>query len=92
MLLIRCSTLQLDEDYKDTPNENYTVKGSPGYTDVKKRIEQGIQHSIPTTPSLTLRDNITIELVDNGLDSQNRTHIVMNIVISSTGTLLIDVI
>ena len=52
---------------------------------ITKRIEKAIQQIIPIKPALTLENNISVELIDNGIDTLNRTMVSINIVISSTG-------
>ena len=52
---------------------------------ITKRIEKAIQQIIPIKPALTLENNISVELIDNGIDQLNRTMVSINIVISSTG-------
>ena len=88
MLLIRCSTFQFDDDYKNTTGENYTIKDSPGYINITRRIEKGLQQIIKTDKSLTLKSNITFDLKEDGMDNLNRTKVQINIVISTTGNTL----
>ena len=52
---------------------------------ITKRIEKAIQQIIPIKPALTLANNISVELIDNGIDPFNQTMVSINIVISSTG-------
>ena len=93
ILLIRCPSNQLDRIYNTTQNTNGTTEMPDGLLDEKvihnitQRAEKSIQHIIPTNPKLTLKDNITVELIDNGYDSSNRTIVSINIVISSKGNL-----
>ena len=55
---------------------------------ITKRIEKAIQQIIPIKPALTLKNNISVELIDNGIDPLNRTMVSINIVISSTGRII----
>ena len=55
---------------------------------ITKRIEKAIQQIIPIKPALTLENNISVELIDNGIDTLNRTMVSINIVISSTGRII----
>ena len=57
---------------------------------ITKRIEMAIQQIIPIKPALTLENNISVELIDNGIDTLNRTMVSINIVISSTGRIIDD--
>ena len=55
---------------------------------ITKRIEMAIQQIIPIKPALTLENNISVELMDNGIDPLNRTMVSINIIISSTGRII----
>ncbi len=93
IILIRCQSNQLNGIYNTTQNTNGTTEMPDGLLDknvihnLTQRIEKSIQHIIPTNQKLTLKDNITVELIDNGYDSSNRTIVSFNLVISSTGNL-----
>ena len=84
LLLIRCYTIQFDNDYNHTASENYTNPSTAEYEMIQKRIEEGIQQ-ITRNKDLTLTNNITITMIDEGVDSLNHTTILINIVISNTG-------
>ena len=53
--------------------------------DITRRIEKAVQQIIPIDPMLTLQDNLIVELIDNGMDMQNRTLVSINIIITSPG-------
>ena len=87
LLLIRCYTNQFANDYNYTASENYTNPNSPEYGRIQKRVEEGIKQ-ITHNEHLSLKNNITITLIDEGMDILNQTAILINIAISTTGNYL----
>ena len=68
------------------PDSQYSLLQTKDvFNNITKRIEKAIQQIIPIKPALTLANNISVELIDNGIDPFNRTMVSINIVISSTG-------
>ena len=82
-------TKRTEEANQPLPGSEYSLlqtKDVPN--NITKRIEKAIQQIIPIQPALTLENNISVELIDNGIDPLNRTMVSINIVISSTGRII----
>ena len=84
-------TKRTEKANQPLPDSEYSLLQTKDVSNnITKRIEKAIQQIIPIKPALTLENNISVELIDNGIDQLNRTMVSINIVISSTGRIIDD--
>ena len=82
-------TKRTEKANQHLPDSEYSLLQTKDVSkNITKRIEKAIQQIIPIKPALTLENNISVELIDNGIDTLNRTMVSINIVISSTGRII----